>query len=78
MVCKLIISLSNIESHLKTRLPISMPELRVTVDEKLNRLLDRIVASGIYNSKAELMRSATIYLLIQMGVLKEHIEKKNS
>ena len=52
-----------------------MPELRVTVDEKLNKLLDRIVASGIYNSKAELMRSATIYLLIQMGMIKEHVSE---
>ena len=52
-----------------------MVELRVKVDDKLNKLLDQIVESGIYQSKAELMRSATIYLLMQMGVLKEHIEK---
>ena len=55
-----------------------MPELRVTVDENLNKLLEKIVESGIYNSKAELMRSATIYLLIQMGVMKEHIKKSGS
>jgi Arc/MetJ-type ribon-helix-helix transcriptional regulator len=53
-----------------------MVELRVTIDEKLNKLLDKIVEAGIYQSKAELMRSATIYFLLQMGVLKEHIEKK--
>jgi Arc/MetJ-type ribon-helix-helix transcriptional regulator len=52
-----------------------MVELRVTVDEKFNKLLDKVVEAGVYQSKAELMRSATIYLLIQMGVLKEHIEK---
>ena len=52
-----------------------MVELRVTVDEKLNKLLDKIVASGIYNSKAELMRSATIYLLVQMGMIKEHVSE---
>jgi len=52
-----------------------MVELRVTVSEKLNRLLDKVVAAGIYQSKAELMRSAAIYLLIQMNLLKEHIEK---
>ena len=52
-----------------------MVELRVTIDEKLNELLDRIVKAGIYQSKAELMRSATIYLLIQMGLLREHIEQ---
>jgi len=53
-----------------------MVELRVTVDEKLNKLLDKVVEAGVYQSKAELMRSATIYLLIQMGVLKEHIENR--
>jgi len=52
-----------------------MVELRVTVDEQFNKLLDKVVESGVYQSKAELMRSATVYLLIQMGVLKEHVEK---
>lgn len=51
-----------------------MVELRVTIDEKLNKLLDRVVGSGVYQSKAELMRSATIHLLADLGVLKEHIE----
>jgi len=55
-----------------------MVELRVTIDEKLNRLLDKVIEAGIYNSKAELMRSATIYLLIQMGLLKEHIGNSSS
>lgn len=50
-----------------------MPELRVVVDEKLNHLLDKIVDRGIFNSKAELMRSAAIALLSDMGVLKEYI-----
>ncbi len=51
-----------------------MVELRVTVDDKLNKLLDEIVASGIYQSKAELMRSATVYLLVQMDLIKDHIQ----
>jgi Arc/MetJ-type ribon-helix-helix transcriptional regulator len=55
-----------------------MVELRVTVDDGLNKLLDEIVASGIYQSKAELMRSATVYLLIQMDVIKEHIQNEAS
>lgn len=52
-----------------------MVELRVTIDGKLNKLLDKIVESGLYSSKAELSRSAIIYLLIQMGILKEHIKE---
>ena len=49
-----------------------MPELRVVVDKKLNRILDEIVDEwGLYTSKAELMRSATIYLLMNMGVIKD-------
>ncbi len=55
-----------------------MVELRVTVDDKLNKLLDEVVASGIYQSKAELMRSATVYLLIQMDVIKDHIQSNPS
>ena len=53
-----------------------MVELRVTVDDKFNKLLDDIVASGLYQSKAELMRSATVYMLIQMGVIKGHIQNE--
>ncbi len=55
-----------------------MVELRVTVDDKLNKLLDEIVASGIYQSKAELMRSATVYLLVQMDLIKDHIQSDTS
>jgi Arc/MetJ-type ribon-helix-helix transcriptional regulator len=55
-----------------------MVELRVTVDDKFNKLLDDIVASGLYQSKAELMRSATVYMLIQMGVTKDHIQSDTS
>jgi len=53
-----------------------MPELRVVVDEKFNRLLDKIVERGLYASKAELLRSATIYFLMQTGILKDYIEKE--
>ena len=52
-----------------------MVEIRVTIDEKFNKILDKVVESGVYLSKAELMRSATVNLLIQIGVLKEIIEK---
>ena len=53
-----------------------MVELRVTIDEKLNKLLDKIVDSRIYQSKAELVRSATTYLLVQMGLIKEHVQSE--
>jgi Arc/MetJ-type ribon-helix-helix transcriptional regulator len=55
-----------------------MVELRVTVDDKFSKLLDDIVASGLYQSKAELMRSATVYMLLQMGVIKDHVQGDTS
>ena len=55
-----------------------MVELRVTVDNKLNKLLDEIVESGLYQSKAELMRSATVYLLIQMNIIRDHIQSEEA
>ena len=53
-----------------------MTELRVTIDEKFNKLLDSIVESGLFHSKAELVRSATIHFLLQMGILKDFIEER--
>jgi len=54
-----------------------VPELRVVVDKKLNKILDMIVEEwGLYTSKAELMRSATIYFLMQMGIIKELAKEK--
>jgi len=55
-----------------------MVELRVTMDEKLNKLLDMVVESGVFQSKAELMRSGAVLLLAQMGLLKDHIESQDS
>lgn len=52
-----------------------MVELRVTIDEKLNKLLDEIVKSGAFLSKAELMRSATIMFIVQSGLFHRLIEK---
>ena len=51
-----------------------MVELRVTIDEKLNKLLDMVVESGVFQSKAELMRSGAVLLLAQMGLLKDHVK----
>jgi Arc/MetJ-type ribon-helix-helix transcriptional regulator len=54
-----------------------MVELRVTIDEKLNELLDMVVESGVFQSKAELMRSGAVLLLAQMGLLKGHVESRD-
>ena len=54
-----------------------MPEIRVTVNEKLNLLLDEIVASGLYLSKAELMRSGLVHLLKDLGLLQNLTNTKN-
>lgn len=48
-----------------------MPQIRVTVDEKLDKILARLVERGIYQSKAEAMRCALVTLLMQSGFLKD-------
>ena len=52
-----------------------MVELRVTIEPKLNKILDKIVEAGIFKSKAELLRFGAVSLLIEMGILKEYVEK---
>ena len=44
-----------------------MPELRVTVTEKMDNLLDEIVDTGLFTSKADLMRFAAIAYLQGLG-----------
>jgi len=46
-----------------------MPEVRVTIDKNLNSFLDRIVASGLYPSKAEFMRCGMVHLLKELNLL---------
>ena len=50
-----------------------MPEVRVTIDENLNSFLDRIVASGLYPSKAEFMRCGMVHLLNELNLLEKLI-----
>jgi len=50
-----------------------MPEVRVTIDENLNCFLDRIVASGLYPSKAEFMRCGMVHLLKELNLLENLI-----
>jgi len=46
-----------------------MPEVRVTIDENLDSFLDKIVASGLYPSKAEFMRCGMVHLLKELNLL---------
>ena len=43
----------------------------MTVDDKLNLLLDEVVASGLYPSKAELLRCGLVLLLKDLGLLQD-------
>ena len=47
-----------------------MPELRVTVSEKMDKLLDDAVETGLFSSKADLLRFATIAFLQELGWIK--------
>ena len=44
-----------------------MPEIKVTVTDKMNELLDRLVEAGLFISKADLVRFATIAYLKDLG-----------
>jgi Arc/MetJ-type ribon-helix-helix transcriptional regulator len=57
-----------------------MPEVRVTIKENLDSYLDKIVASGLYPSKAELMRCGMVHLLKDLNLIQNLINtnKKGS
>ena len=44
-----------------------MPELRVSIPEKMNEMLDRLVEIGLFTSKADLVKFATIAYLKELG-----------
>jgi Arc/MetJ-type ribon-helix-helix transcriptional regulator len=46
-----------------------VPEVRVTIDEKLDSYLSEIVDSGLYPSKAEFMRCGMVHLLKELNLL---------
>jgi len=46
-----------------------VPEVRVTIDEKLDSYLNEIVASGLYPSKAEFMRCGMVHLLKDLKLI---------
>jgi len=52
-----------------------VPEVRVTINENLDSFLDKIVASGLYPSKAELMRCGMVHLLKDLNLIMSLLEK---
>ena len=51
-----------------------LPEIRVTVNETLDLFLDEVVASGLYPSKAELMRCGVIQLLKDLNLIHDIVD----
>jgi len=50
-----------------------VPEVRVTINDNLDSFLDKIVASGLYPSKAELMRCGMVHLLKDLNLIQNLI-----
>jgi Arc/MetJ-type ribon-helix-helix transcriptional regulator len=48
-----------------------MPELRVVVPKGLDELLDKVVDAGLFATKADAIRAATIYFLKDLGWLEK-------
>jgi Arc/MetJ-type ribon-helix-helix transcriptional regulator len=48
-----------------------MPELRVTIPDKMNELLDELVETGLFTSKADLVRFATVAYLKELGWIRK-------
>jgi Arc/MetJ-type ribon-helix-helix transcriptional regulator len=48
-----------------------MPELRVTITEKMNELLEDLVETGLFTSKADLVRFATVAYLQELGWIRK-------
>jgi Arc/MetJ-type ribon-helix-helix transcriptional regulator len=46
-----------------------MPEIRVTIKKELDELLADVVEAGMFASKADAMRAATVYFLKDLGWL---------
>jgi len=57
-----------------------LPEVRVTINETLDLFLDEVVASGLYPSKAELMRCGVVHLLKDFNLIQNifNTNKKES
>ncbi|MEM2169944.1 MAG: hypothetical protein QXS79_06705 [Candidatus Bathyarchaeia archaeon] len=46
-----------------------MPEIRVTISEKFDKLLDKILETGLFASKADILRFAAIAYLKELGFI---------
>ena len=46
---------------------IDMAEIRVTVSEKMDKVLEKLVDTGMFSSKADLVRYATIAYVKDLG-----------
>jgi Arc/MetJ-type ribon-helix-helix transcriptional regulator len=46
-----------------------MPEIRVTVSEKFDKLLEELLETGLFSSKADILRFATIMYLKELGFI---------
>jgi Arc/MetJ-type ribon-helix-helix transcriptional regulator len=55
-----------------------VPEVRVTIDEKLDSYLNEIVASGLYPSKAEFMRCGTVHLLKDLNLIQNILNNEKN
>jgi Arc/MetJ-type ribon-helix-helix transcriptional regulator len=56
-----------------------MPEIRVTVSEKFDKLLEELLETGLFASKADILRFATIMYLKELGFIgKRKAETGNS
>jgi Arc/MetJ-type ribon-helix-helix transcriptional regulator len=55
-----------------------MPEIRVTISEKFDKLLDELLETGLFTSKADIMRFATIAYLKELGFIDKYKAKKTS
>jgi Arc/MetJ-type ribon-helix-helix transcriptional regulator len=49
----------------------------VTINENLDSFLDKIVASGLYPSKAELMRCGMVHLLKDLNLIQNLTNTNN-
>jgi Arc/MetJ-type ribon-helix-helix transcriptional regulator len=57
-----------------------MPEIRVTITKQLDEFLDDVVDAGMFASKADAMRAATVYFLKDLGWLerpRQSIKKRS-